>query len=78
MDIVKSIMLYEKTYAYTISAKTCCSSQGSADIGFGGGYIEKDNLTYYFANCARCCNPENLDFSASRKKLSMTFCNHFI
>ena len=49
MDIVKDILVREKTDTYTLRAKTGSTTQGSISLGWYIGYLEKDSDVYFFA-----------------------------
>ena len=66
MDIVKKIMITEKTAEYTIRAKTGWGAKGNKDIGWYVGYIETKGNVYYFANCLQTSNSDNKDFAKAR------------
>jgi beta-lactamase class D len=49
MDIVKDILVREKTDKYILRAKTGSTVQNSIPIGWYIGYLEKDSNVYFFA-----------------------------
>lgn len=49
MDIVKDILVREKTNKYVLRAKTGSTIQDSIPIGWYIGYLEKDSNVYFFA-----------------------------
>jgi beta-lactamase class D len=49
MDIVKDILLREKTDEYILRTKTGSTIQDSTPIGWYIGYLEKDSNVYFFA-----------------------------
>lgn len=75
MDIVKNIMLVNKTDNYSIYAKTGWGEQDSLFIGWYVGFIETDDNVYYFVNCIqnpiRKFNDESKEaaFDKARKEI---------
>lgn len=49
MDLVKDMMIIEKTPDYTLRAKTGWVTSVSPNIGWIVGYLEQDNNQYFFA-----------------------------
>jgi beta-lactamase class D len=49
MEIVKDIMMLEKTDKYTMRAKTGWSDVFTPQVGWFVGYVEKGNEAYFFA-----------------------------
>lgn len=50
MDIVRSIMVYERGPGYVLRAKTGLTTQGNRTIGWFIGYVERGDRVYAFAN----------------------------
>lgn len=48
-DILKRVMITEKTAAYTIRSKTGWTRIDGKDIGWWTGYVEKEGKAYFFA-----------------------------
>ena len=49
MDIVKDVLLFEKTETYTLRAKTGWGSRFSPQVGWFVGYVERDPKPLFFA-----------------------------
>ncbi|MEW6495714.1 MAG: class D beta-lactamase [Cyanobacteriota bacterium] len=49
MDLVKDIMIFERTPNYTLRAKTGWSTSTTPKIGWFVGYLEQNDNTYFFA-----------------------------
>ncbi|MGD0338571.1 MAG: class D beta-lactamase [Bacteroidota bacterium] len=49
IDILKKIMVFEKTDAYTLSAKTGLALRAATRIGWLVGYLERGRNVYFFA-----------------------------
>lgn len=58
MDIVKQIMIYDKTEKYLIRAKTGWAKRDDDQIGWFVGYLERNNQIYFFATNLQTKNPE--------------------
>lgn len=58
IDIVKSIMIYEKTEDYIIRAKTGWGIRFEIQVGWFIGYLERDGNVYFFATNVESKNPE--------------------
>ena len=69
MDIVKNIMIIEKTTDYTLYGKTGWGFQDNKDIGWFVGFIEAANKTYIFVNCIQTNNPNNKHFAKARTEI---------
>lgn len=70
VGIVKKIMIEEDTLGYVLRAKTGWGMQGSEDIGWYVGYIEKAGKVYYFANCIQCSDAQNARFGEARTAIA--------
>ena len=70
MEIVKKIMINEKTDLYTLYAKAGWGMKDSTDIGWWVGFIVKGNDVYFFANCVQNSNSENSHYPACRKDIA--------
>ena len=68
MDIVKDIMILEKTAIYTLRAKTGWAGRVEPNIGWFVGYLEAKDNVYFFANNIDIV--EEID-SDARKKITM-------
>ncbi|MGH2413691.1 MAG: penicillin-binding transpeptidase domain-containing protein [Microcystaceae cyanobacterium] len=49
LDLVKDIMIVERTPAYTLRGKTGWITSVTPNIGWFVGYLEQNNNTYFFA-----------------------------
>lgn len=58
MDIVKKIMIYDKTDEYIIRAKTGWAIRVEDQIGWFVGYVEKGSDVYFFATNVQSKKPE--------------------
>jgi len=58
MDIVKQLMIYDQTEAYTIRAKTGWALRVEDQIGWFIGYVEKGSDIYFFATNLQSKQPE--------------------
>ena len=68
MDIVKDIMILEKTDDYTLRAKTGWAARVKPNIGWFVGYLEcKDNVYFFAANI----DMNTDDDAQARKKITM-------
>ncbi|MFZ1518510.1 MAG: class D beta-lactamase [Ignavibacteriaceae bacterium] len=74
MDIVKQIMIYEKTDDYTIRAKTGWALRIDDQIGWFVGYVEKGNDIYFFAINLESNKPE--ENFVSRKEITFKILKH--
>lgn len=68
MDIVKRIMIYEKTDEYTFRAKTGWALRVEDQVGWFVGYIEKSSNVYFFAINLESQKPE--EGFVSRKEIT--------
>jgi beta-lactamase class D len=68
MDIVKRIMIYEKTKDYTLRAKTGWALRVEDQIGWFVGYVEKGSDVYFFATNLQSKEPE--EGFVSRKEVT--------
>lgn len=59
IDIVKDIMITEKTNKYILRSKTGWSDNGIIGNGWWIGYIERDNNVYFFVNNMDINKPED-------------------
>ena len=69
MDITKNIMLLEDTLEYRLRAKTGWTESGDTNIGWFVGWMEKDNIVYFFANNIETSNFDD-NFMAARKEIT--------
>ncbi|MBD3274270.1 MAG: penicillin binding protein transpeptidase domain-containing protein [Candidatus Marinimicrobia bacterium] len=70
-DIVKRIMVTEKTSEYVIRAKTGWTRYGGKDTGWWVGYIEVEEDVYFFATrIMKPRNRSNPNFGECRKEIT--------
>ena len=70
-EIVKRIMINEKTDNYTLRAKTGWTSFGGNDTGWFVGYVERRDNTYFFATRVfKKRETENPRFAECRKLIT--------
>jgi beta-lactamase class D len=65
-NIMKDIMLLEKTESYTLSGKTGWGMRGELDNGWFVGYLETQNTVYFFATNVEMKNATMESFPAIR------------
>jgi beta-lactamase class D len=71
MDIVKQVMLTEKTATYTIRAKTGWTRENYTNTGWWVGYLENSGGTYFFATRLLQDRKYNRDdFGSCRKEIT--------
>ncbi|MBA4852481.1 class D beta-lactamase [Emticicia sp. BO119] len=71
MEILKKVMITEKTYAYSIRSKTGWTRVSSQDIGWWVGYIERNDNTYFFATrITKKRSTINPEFGQCRKDIT--------
>lgn len=71
-DIVKEIMINEKTDSYVLRAKTGFSDVNTLDIGWFVGYVETNDNVYFFATRLWQDEPnKNKDFLSLRKPITL-------
>lgn len=68
MDIVKKIMIAEKTDSYTLRAKTGRALK--EELGWYVGYVEKKENVYFFATQVQTSDADNAGFSQSRIEIT--------
>ncbi len=68
MDIVKDIMILEKTDTFTLRAKTGWAARVEPNIGWFVGYLERMDNVYFFANNIDINKDED---AKARKKITM-------
>lgn len=68
IDILKRIMIYEKTDEYIIRAKTGWAIRVKDQVGWFVGYVEKNDNVYFFALNVESKNPE--EGFVSRKEIT--------
>lgn len=72
-DILKRVMVVEKTNDYTIRAKTGWTRDGGIDSGWWVGYVESRENTYFFATrIAKKRSESNPNFGQCRKTITKT------
>jgi beta-lactamase class D len=69
IDIVKKIMILEKTDTYTLSAKTGLALRTDREIGWLVGYLERDGNVYFFATNIEQKDPTDL-FGKARLEIT--------
>jgi beta-lactamase class D len=70
-QIVKRIMMAEKTDTYTISAKTGWTRYGGKDTGWWVGYLErKDNVYFFATRIIKDRKTPNPSFAQCRKEIT--------
>jgi beta-lactamase class D len=69
IDIVKKIMILEKTDSYTLSAKTGLALRTDREIGWLVGYLERDGNVYFFATNIEQKDPTDL-FGKARLEIT--------
>ena len=70
-DIVKEVMINEKTEDYTLYAKTGWGKVEAKDIGWWVGYFEtKDNVYFFATRVWKYIEITNEDFMACRKNIT--------
>jgi beta-lactamase class D len=69
MNIVKDILVLEKTDAYTLSVKTGWAQRVSTQIGWWVGYVETRDNVYFFANNFESSAPD-ANFGAAREGIT--------
>jgi beta-lactamase class D len=60
MDIVKRILILEKTETYQMSGKTGSSQRVMPHVGWFVGYLETKGKVYYFATNYESTNPDGM------------------
>ena len=65
-NIMKNIMLIEKTESYTLSGKTGWGMRNDIDNGWFVGYLETNNSVYFFATNVEMKNATMDEFPAIR------------
>lgn len=68
MDIVKDIMILEKTDGYTLKAKTGWAARVEPNIGWFVGFLERKDNVYFFANNINIVEEED---NIARKEITM-------
>lgn len=71
----KNIMIAKDTLDYVIRAKTGWADENKIMVGWYVGYIEKNDNTYYFANCIQTSNLEHPDFAKARIDITYSILN---
>ena len=61
MDIVKDIMIFEKTDSYVLRAKTGWGARLTRQIGWFVGYVVRGNDVFFFANNININNDEDAE-----------------
>jgi beta-lactamase class D len=76
IDIVKRVMITEKTEEYLIRAKTGWTRENNINTGWWVGYIEANNNTYFFATLLLQDRKNNRnDFGSCRKEITKKIFN---
>lgn len=72
-EILKRVMVVEKTNDYTIRAKTGWTRDGGVDSGWWVGYVESRENTYFFATrISKKRSESNPNFGQCRKTITKT------
>lgn len=77
MDIVKRIMIQQKTDEYTLRGKTGWAQTETRkkeikeNTGWFTGYVETKDNVYFFATCVQYTGTENKNFIKCRKEISL-------
>lgn len=74
MNIVKEIMMYDKTDTYIMRAKTGWALRVKDQIGWFVGYVEKGDDVYFFAINIETIKPE--ENFVSRKEITFKILKH--
>ena len=70
-DILKEVMITEKTRSYIIRSKTGWTRANGKDIGWWVGYVErKDNLYFFATRLTKKRSEVNPDFGSCRKEIT--------
>ena len=71
IDILKKVMITEKTEHYTIRSKTGWAPANGNDIGWWVGYVErKDNVYFFATRLIKKRSEVNPDFGSCRKDVT--------
>jgi beta-lactamase class D len=71
MQIVKNVMIEEKSETFTLRAKTGWARDAGKDTGWWVGYIERENNAYFFATrLIKSRDISNPDFGKCRKEIT--------
>jgi beta-lactamase class D len=70
VDIVKKIMIVEKTNDFVMRAKSGWGLQNNTDIGWYIGYVEKENQVYFFSTCIQNTDTSNTGFPKARIEIT--------
>jgi len=71
LDILKKVMITEKTDTYTIRSKTGWTRANGNDIGWWVGYVErKDNVYFFATRLVKKRNEVNPNFGSCRKDIT--------
>jgi beta-lactamase class D len=66
MDIVKSMLVLEEQVDYVLRGKTGWAVDGTYNVGWFVGWVEKDGKPYFFATNVDATNPDEAKFIQSR------------
>jgi beta-lactamase class D len=69
MDIVKEMLVLEKTQAYTLSVKTGWAQRVNLQVGWWVGYVEIQGDVYFFANNFESSAPD-ARFGPAREEIT--------
>ena len=75
MNIVKDIMLLEKTGTHILRGKSGLAARGKGGIGWWIGWVEKGDSVYYFATCIEAGKIDR-GFIDAREKISREILKH--
>ncbi|WDF57176.1 alpha/beta fold hydrolase [Mucilaginibacter sp. KACC 22063] len=71
IDILKKVMITEKTLNYTIRSKTGWTKTGNRDLGWWVGYVEcKDNVFFFATRLIKPRAGVNSNFGNARKEIT--------
>jgi beta-lactamase class D len=66
LDIVKSMLVLEEQGDYVLCGKTGWAVDGTYNVGWFVGWVEKDGKPYFFATNVDATNPDEAKFIQSR------------
>jgi beta-lactamase class D len=71
VNIVKNMMVLEKTESHTLSGKTGSAQRASLHTGWFVGYLETQGNVYFFATNIESSNPDGLANGETAKLINM-------
>ena len=72
MNIVREILVLEKTASYQLSGKTGSAQRITPHVGWFVGYLETEGNVYFFATNFQSTNPNGLANGEAAKKISLS------